>query len=200
MLPVHRLPPASHMDALQHGESCGQRCPPAGPCSRGAAGLPGPLTNRLGARGIRASGSGVSTPACSQGDPAWFYKTAALCRWHSPAPALGAEAEAQARCETMLSWPGSGTVQPHAPRDRWREMPPASPKPRRPLGAQQPLLLRSLPAKSTEGTARCFMGCPSTSVAGTSGEANTFPCAQCRREERQPPRSLAQCYLLLSIY
>lgn len=42
MLPVHRLPPPPHMDALQHGESCGQRCPPVEPCSWGAAGCPGP--------------------------------------------------------------------------------------------------------------------------------------------------------------
>lgn len=137
--------------------------------------------------GARASVSGVSTPACSQGDPAQFYEARAPRPWHGPTTALGAEAEHQVRRRMMPSRSGTAGT-------RGMETPPPSSTSRAP----RPPLLRSLPAGSTEGTARA-----AAALGGAQAPAQwacPSPRARCRREERQPPRSLAQRYLLLSIY
>lgn len=169
MLPVHRLPPPPHMDALQHGESCGQCCPLVGLCSRGAAGCPGP-SQTLWEHGMFAPQDRVflNQPAARETLPDFIKQQ--LCgtsaaqpqRWErrqsprrgarrcSPGPAL-------ARRSHMHQGTGRGRCHQHP----LRAVQPL-------LGARQPPLLHSLPAESTEGHGEV----PKYWCSGTAGEAN----------------------------
>jgi len=171
MLPVRRLPPPPDTDAARRG------------CAVGGAALPAPHRNSLGAWGARASGPGGSMPAHSQGHPAWLDTATAPCHRHSPAAAPGAGAEPQRgarRCS-------------------------ASPAP----------ALRSRSHRGqVEGDATSTAPCPGQPHCSAAGplraqcsEGGPSTGAVARRERRRhaalcpvPPRSLAQCYLLLSIY
>lgn len=186
MLPVHRLPPPPHMDALQHGESCGQCCPPLGPCSRGAAGCPGPWQT-LWEHGMFAPQDRVflNQPAAREMLPDFIKQQ--LCgtsaaqpqRWEQrQSPGRGARRRSPGPALAPRSHVHRGTG-----RGRCHQHPPRAVQPL--LGARQPPLLRSLPAESTAGTARC----PSTgAVARQERQTRIPPCPVSAGEAAAAPQ------------
>lgn len=80
---------------------------------------------------------------------------------------------------------------------------PASLKLGSPVGSRQPLLIFSLPAESPEGTARAADAswhARALAQLGHRGKQRHIPPCPVPARGAQPPRSLARCSLLLSIY